>query len=565
MNAPHRAIGDSPRDGPSRRWLLALLMITAFAAWLRFPALDVRPMQGDEAVHAIKLDELLRTGRYVYDPHEYHGPTLYYFTLPICWATGVRSIADIDERTLRIVPAIFGVGLILLLPLVADGLGRGATMWAAALIATSHAFVFYGRYYIQETLLVFFTFAAIACWWRFLRSERLGWAIAAGASVGLAHATKETIIIAAGCAVAACVLNSQVLRGWQREVPIPAGAPNADTLSTESDEILSTLLGMRRHAAIRIGAGVVFQAAGVVSICMFSAFFTHWRGVLDSVLTYATYLGRADGDGIHNHPWWFYLQRIAYTHFAAGPVWSEAVILVAALLGFVVAATPRTSPQRNDGDPRFVQFVAAYTLLLTLAYCLIPYKTPWCALGFLHGMTLLGGVGIAWLAGSQVASVRFIAVAACFALAIGQLASQAATGSTRFASDNRNPYVYAHPIRSVVELGTFVERVAAAQADGRRTLVHVYMHDAWPLPWYLRRLERVGYWEQPQTNIDAPIVIADESLAPRLDSQLGEQYAAYRYGIRPDTRVIVYVRRDAKQRFDRSQSHDPQPHAEAQP
>lgn len=552
MNAPLGAIGDSPRDGPSRRWLLALLMITAFAAWLRFPALDIRPMHGDEAVHAIKLDELLRTGRYVYDPHEYHGPTLYYFTLPICWATGARSIADIDERTLRIVPAIFGVGLILLLPLVADGLGRGATMWAAALIATSHAFVFYGRYYIQESLLVFFTFAAIACWWRFLQSNRLAWAIGAGSSIGFAHATKETVIIAAGCAFAAYGLQRLHLRPKQApESVTPPTKPNSPRDST--GEIEAILYTAWHKFMVWVGLGVVVQVAIAVSVCFYSAFFTHWRGVLDSVLTYSTYLSRADGDAIHNHPWWFYLQRLAYTHFAVGPVWSEAVILVAAILGTIAIVTGRTSPPSSRGDPRFVQFIAVYTLLLTLAYCLIPYKTPWCALGFLHGMTLLGGIGIAWLAGSQVASARFIAVAACFALAIGQLASQAATGSTRFASDNRNPYVYAHPIRSVVELAAFVERVAAAQPDGRRTLVHVYMHDAWPLPWYLRRLERVGYWEQPQANIDAPIVIADESLAAQLNTQLGEQYVAYRYGIRPDTRAVVYVRRDAKQRFDESQ------------
>ncbi|HEX2974040.1 MAG TPA: hypothetical protein VHP11_17035, partial [Tepidisphaeraceae bacterium] len=38
-------------------------------------------------------------------------------------------------------------------------------------------------------------------------------------------------------------------------------------------------------------------------------------------------------------------------------------------------------------------FLASYTVLLTAAYSAVPYKTPWCLLGFLHGMILLAAVG----------------------------------------------------------------------------------------------------------------------------------------------------------------------------
>ena len=30
---------------------------------------------------------------------------------------------------------------------------------------------------------------------------------------------------------------------------------------------------------------------------------------------------------------------------------------------------------------------------MLVVYSAIPYKTPWCLLGFLHGMILLAGVG----------------------------------------------------------------------------------------------------------------------------------------------------------------------------
>ena len=67
---------------------------------------------------------------------------------------------------------IFGVGLILLLALVADGLGRRATVCAALLTAISPAMVFYSRYYIHEMLLVFFTAWTFVCFWRYANSGR---------------------------------------------------------------------------------------------------------------------------------------------------------------------------------------------------------------------------------------------------------------------------------------------------------------------------------------------------------------------------------------------------------
>jgi len=82
------------------------------AAALRFPGLASRPMHADEAVHADKFGTLLEGGGYAYDPSEYHGPTLYYLTLPSAWLQGARRYVDIDEVTLRAVPALLGVALV---------------------------------------------------------------------------------------------------------------------------------------------------------------------------------------------------------------------------------------------------------------------------------------------------------------------------------------------------------------------------------------------------------------------------------------------------------------------
>jgi len=59
---------------------------------LRLPRLASRPMHTDEAVHAIKFGALLEENRYRYDPHEYHGPTLNYFTLIPAWIASAEKL-----------------------------------------------------------------------------------------------------------------------------------------------------------------------------------------------------------------------------------------------------------------------------------------------------------------------------------------------------------------------------------------------------------------------------------------------------------------------------------------
>jgi predicted membrane-bound mannosyltransferase len=83
---------------------------------------------------AVKFATLLETGEYRYDPNDHHGPTLYYFTLPSAWVRGQKTLASLDERTLRVVPALFGAGLILLIFTLRRDLGP-TEVAASALLA----------------------------------------------------------------------------------------------------------------------------------------------------------------------------------------------------------------------------------------------------------------------------------------------------------------------------------------------------------------------------------------------------------------------------------------------
>ena len=114
--------------------LLAILTLAALALAIRLPALDTRPMHADEAVQAARFRDWWQSGIYVYDPHEYHGPTLIYATRPSVIAGGAATFADTTAVTYRVVPVVFGVGMVLLLWFLRDALGRAGAVGAAILV-----------------------------------------------------------------------------------------------------------------------------------------------------------------------------------------------------------------------------------------------------------------------------------------------------------------------------------------------------------------------------------------------------------------------------------------------
>jgi uncharacterized protein (TIGR03663 family) len=544
-------------------YFLALFAVVGVALAIRLPNLAQRPMHNDEAVNAVKFDELWRTHRFAYDPNEYHGPTLYYFTLPVVWISGARDLAQTNEVTYRMVPVIFGVGLILLLPLVTDGLGRGGTIWAGLFTAVSPAFVFYSRYYIHEMPLIFFSFAAIACGWRYRRSNRLSWALACGVFLGLTYATKETWVLALAAAAASAVTAATIWR--------------------------LILKGMHHGLHFRMRAVAVGAAAFVaVFVVFFSGFFTRMRGVGDAILSYVHYSGRASG-GVHDHPWNYYLSMLLWWRVKGGPVWTEGAIVAFAVLGLLLAVFRKhtvhalhggqSPPYKNELTseqapaptafwgvhhafpmfPPFVRFMGFYTLFLVVAFSLIPYKTPWCMLGFLHGMILMAGFACGQIIHVLPGVFAKGIGAMVFLLAAGHLGWEADRATNNFfdsrhrnyfAASRYNPYVYAHTSSDIFTLRRKMEEIAAASADGHQVSIDVVTADCWPLPFYLRGFPNTAYPHNAQQRRGADVIIGSAEDAEYLaNSEV--KYVASSFGLRPGVVLWIYVREELWEKMRR--------------
>ncbi len=505
-----------------RAWGLALcwFLLIAGGAAIRIPRLDARPMHADEAVQAARFRDLWITGQYRYDPHEFHGPTLIYATLPSVLAGNAATFADTTEAMYRAVPVAFGVGLLFLFWLLRDALGRAGSLWATLLAGCSPACVFYSRYYIHETLLAFFTLAAIALGWRYVRSGRLAWCLAAGVAIGLMQATKETAAIAylAGLAALAATLlpARRAAGGPPRDLPV-------------------------RCWHLALGAAV----AVLVATTLLSSCFTHPRGAVDGVLTYVPWLSRAGGASPHVHPWHFYLQRLVWWRSGgAGPLWSEALIVGLAAIGCAASLGPRPRWLR-DGHAGFLRWMAWYTVAAVVIYTAIPYKTPWCLLQFLLGMIVLAGVGATVLCRAVRSRYAAFAVGVLLAVGAAHLAWQACRASYSLAADPRNPYTYSQTSAGAVQLGEQLQELAESSDRGYHTPVKVVWNDPyyWPLPWYLRRFADVELWTSLPADAAAPLVIA----APQYDAQLTTQLEATHimtgyFELRPQVLAMLWVR-----------------------
>lgn len=509
-------------------FFLVFAVIAAGGLSLRAAQLGARPMHCDEANQAVRTGILLEKGVYQYDPHEHHGPTLYYCAIPVLWLGGAHTLGESTETIFRIVPLIFGSGMLLMIVFMRRELGMAATLWATLFTAISHGLVFYSRYYIQEPMLVFFGMAAILAGVRYLHRPGFFWAATFGVACGLMHATKETCILLFAAGSGALLLTCAMAR-FREGIS------------------LRDIFGRLRPAHVAVALG----AAAAVSITLFSSFFTHARGPLDSILTYSTYIARADGtgsSGIHDKPWHYYLQILCYTYRSAGPRWSEGIIVALALFAVFTAFTKRAKHLHATAEQNvhFIRFLSIYAFLLLFLFSAIPYKTPWNLLVFLHTFAILAGVGAAALLRAGRWLPLKALIGALLLLGAGHLAHQTRMGITYYAADPRNPYVYAHTSTALMRLVRRVDEIAAIHPDGKRMQINIIRPDGdyWPLPWYLRRYERVGYWTQFPAQPDAPMIIAEPALQEQLAETLQSEYLVEYHALRPSVLLLTYIRQD---------------------
>jgi len=556
-----------------RTWLIASGAILLIATILRLYDLNLVPFHHDEGVNGNFLVQLVRNGYYHYDPANYHGPTLYYFAAVFPWLLRILFGPNAQDKygltsvAIRCVPALFGVATIWLVFKLRRNLGTIATLAAALLLAISPGAVYLSRYFIHETLFVFFTLGIVVALIKYFESPQAVYLILAAVSAALLFATKETAMISAGVLVIALGI-TQVFRAFWRLTGM-----TKKKKSSVSEQDYRTFVeragGWPRVIISLVIALAIFLA---VYVLFYSSFFSNYpRGVSDSLKTFQFWT--KTGQEAHKHPpatyiWWLLQQ--------------ESPLLVLGAMGAIVAVL---KPVKS-----FALFSALWAFGLIAAYSLIAYKTPWLSLSFIVPLALTSGVVFEELYQALATFEinrrwRWCALAGVLLIAIGPLPglarifAEAASNLESFKGltetnlhwktfipgfqtidlnfinyDNDNQYyvyVYAHTRRETLKLVDEIDQLAQRTHQGFDTGITIVSPDYWPLPWYLRDYKRVGYHGH-MTPSTEPIIIARQDQADEVEATFGERYQKIQSGfnplgtfaLRPGVDLLLYTRRE---------------------
>jgi len=164
------------------------LAIFLLAVASRFWDLGARAMSHDESLHALYSYYLYNGSGYVHNPMM-HGPFLFHANALIYFLFG-----DTDF-TARIMPAIFGVIMVMSPLVLRRWLGRVGAVIAAILLLISPSILYYSRYIRNDIYIAVWTVLLIAALFHFIRSRKPGWFYVGAAALMFSLATKENAYI----------------------------------------------------------------------------------------------------------------------------------------------------------------------------------------------------------------------------------------------------------------------------------------------------------------------------------------------------------------------------------
>jgi uncharacterized protein (TIGR03663 family) len=509
-------------------WLIASISIMGVAALVRLYNLSLVPFHHDEGVNGNFLVHLVRDGVYRYDPENYHGPTLYYFSAVIPWAIGLlfgpaaQNKYGLTTFNTRLVTGLFGLATIWLVLSLRRRLGTIAALAGAALLAVSPGAVYLSRYFIHETLFVFFTLGIVAALVKYYDYGHPIYLILAAASAALLFATKETWIISVAVLLIAFA-STHVYRWLLRAIGFDIGQRGRSaSFAQRFSETVERLGGAAKLANI---AAVSMALCVLIGVLFYSSFFTNWKGVSDSLKTFEVWT--KTGRQAHVHDEFTYFRWL---------IEQESPLLLLGVLGAIAAVLrPRNS---------FALFCGLWAFGILAAYSLVPYKTPWLALNFIVPLAVIGGYAFQWIyefVGKELSRPIILVVA----LALGISCYQMIQLNFFHYDDDHFAYVYAHTRREMLDMLDDIDKVAKRNGTGFDTGITIVSPEYWPLPWYFRDYKRVGYYGRIATSNEA-IIIASEGQKEEIQTTFGDRYRQVNseFSLRPGVDLLLFVRKD---------------------
>ena len=491
-------------------------VLVAVALLLRIWHLEIKPPHFDEGINGHFVMRMWKVGYYHYDPTNFHGPLYFYFLQlsELIFGKGIFAF--------RFVTALMSVGIVYLVGLHRRFFGTAA-IWAAAVIALSPGFVFYGRYAIHESL--FILLQILFTYGFFLYREERSRSAFAMMVIGIfgSFAVKETFFIFYGTWAIAwlCVkiadrlfptvdspgrsaleLDKKARKKKAKEEAAARPAPanlSTKTPATNADKIAIIVLGA-------LGA-----------VLFFSGFFMNPGGIGDMFHALAVWTKTGVGQTGHEKPMGYWVQLLTTYE------WPFFIFFLASLVAF------------------FFVNRASRAMILTaigtfIAYSIIPYKTPWLILNMLWPMAFGLGIVLQKL-GEPAVRARF-----AFARPLALLALLGSLGYSGYTMLRLNfkdfvkqgePYVYVQTTMQFKNVMDYIRERVKQRPEDLNMIVKVLNRDTWPIPWTLGDFPNLQYGKPEDAQLDGvPVVLADGAADAIIKSKLRGRYWVVPFHIR---------------------------------
>jgi len=342
------------------RGLYALFLIIAILT--RFWDLGSRAMSHDESLHALYSWKLYAGQGYIHNPMM-HGPFLFHANALIYFLFGD------SDYTARVVPALFGVVLVILPYFLRRWLGRTGALVTSALLLISPSFLYYSRYIRNDIYIAVWTMLMVIALFGYIAEHKSRYLYLGSAALSLSLCTKEVSYLTGFIGLTFILL--AVVWEWvtdKREQPV-----------------LSALRSITPQA---LAVSILIFA--VIFVLLYTTFFTNILGLASGTVGTLAYWLAQHGVQRGGQPWYYYV-------FLLLPLY-EFIPLLFALAGIGYYLVRLTRQQVNEGtkEPHllvalFTHFLLYWSALGLILYSWIGEKMPWLVLHPALPLTLLAG------------------------------------------------------------------------------------------------------------------------------------------------------------------------------
>ncbi len=367
----------NPEISPSMKKLMLALLLIALIT--RLYALDSRPIDHDESIHAYLSFRLLNNHEYRYDP-AYHGPFIYFST------AGIFGVLGDSKFTARLVPVIFSLAGIFFAARMKKFYSYAPVF--ALIMVFSPSILYYSRY-LRNDLIVLASFIAVIYSYFSYRLERNpAYIYLAVIFSAIMISSKENGYLYLGTLISFVVFR----RIYERDFSLDVRA--------------------LKHFI------PAFLIGSIIFASLYSAGFSDMDGLkratIDSFRHWFTMHGQKD----HWKPIYYYARLIFQYEFLP--------------LGMVLAGIPEFYERlKNRKVSEFELFAFYWLITAFLIYHVLSHKVPWLLVHLTAPMAFFGSIYARYLSRKEGAVV----FAVLFAVTAGMAGYLAYVDSTNTNHD----------------------------------------------------------------------------------------------------------------------------------